>query len=115
MDQLNYVINLNQASENFQGQFQNPFLASNAPTLVVTPSNIPLYPGYQTSLNQENYNGNTKSKYNQLLAVIEEMSKDIRPIYAGSKSATERFKRGITQSRLLIRECLLETERSNKS
>merc|ERR1711971_735560 len=32
----------------------------------------------------------SQSKYQQLLSVIEEMSKDIRPTYAGSKSSAER-------------------------
>jgi Cyclin-dependent kinase 2-associated protein len=52
------------------------------------------------------------SKYAQLLAVIEEMGKDLRPTYAGSKTAAERLKRGIVHSRILVRECLMETERS---
>lgn len=52
------------------------------------------------------------SKYAQLLAVIEEMGRDIRPTYTGSRSSTERFKRGIVHARILVRECLMETERS---
>lgn len=35
------------------------------------------------------------STYSELLSVIEEMSREIRPTYAGSKSAMERLKRGI--------------------
>ncbi|KAG8229638.1 hypothetical protein J437_LFUL015589 [Ladona fulva] len=53
-----------------------------------------------------------QSKYAQLLSVIEEMGKDIRPTYAGSKSSAERLKRGIVHARILVRECLMETERS---
>ena len=53
-----------------------------------------------------------QSKYAQLLAVIEDMGKDIRPTYAGSKSSAERLKRGIVHARILVRECLMETERS---
>jgi len=53
-----------------------------------------------------------QSKYAQLLAVIEEMGRDIRPTYAGSKSSAEKLKRGIVQARILVRECLMETERS---
>ncbi|XP_075231499.1 cyclin-dependent kinase 2-associated protein 2-like [Lycorma delicatula] len=53
-----------------------------------------------------------QTKYAQLLSVIEEMGKDIRPTYAGSKSSTERLKRGIVHARILVRECLMETERS---
>merc|ERR1712158_7634 len=57
----------------------------------------------------------SQSKYQQLLSVIEEMSKDIRPTYAGSKSSAERLKRGIVYARILVRECLVETERSARS
>ena len=52
------------------------------------------------------------SKYAQLLSVIEEMGRDIRPTYSGSRSSAERLKRGIVQARILVRECLIETERS---
>lgn len=57
----------------------------------------------------------SQSKYQQLLSVIEEMSKDIRPTYAGSKSSAERLKRGIVYARILVRECLVETERSARA
>lgn len=43
--------------------------------------------------------------------VIEEMGKDIRPTYSGSRSSAERLKRTIVTARILVRECLLETER----
>nr|XP_039272506.1 cyclin-dependent kinase 2-associated protein 1-like [Styela clava] len=56
-----------------------------------------------------------QSKYADLLAVIEELGKDIKPTYAGSRSATERLKRGILHARALVRECLIETERSARS
>lgn len=55
------------------------------------------------------------SKYTQLLAVIEELGRDIRPTYAGSKSSAERLKRGIVHARILVRECLMETERNARS
>ncbi|XP_070619309.1 cyclin-dependent kinase 2-associated protein 1 isoform X2 [Erythrolamprus reginae] len=35
-----------------------------------------------------------QSKYAELLTIIEELGKEIRPTYAGSKSAMERLKRG---------------------
>ena len=53
------------------------------------------------------------SKYNQLLALLEEMNKDVRPSYAGSKSSSERLKRGIAHARILVREALLETSGRN--
>lgn len=54
----------------------------------------------------------SQSKYAQLLAVIEEMGREVRPTYAGSRSSAERLKRGIVNARILVRECLIETERS---
>lgn len=52
------------------------------------------------------------SKYAQLLNAIEEMGKEVRPTYAGSRSSAERLKRSIVSARILVRECLMETERS---
>lgn len=53
-----------------------------------------------------------QSKYAQLLGVIEEMGKEVRPTYAGSRSSAERLKRNIVSARILVRECLIETEKS---
>jgi len=57
----------------------------------------------------------SQSKYAQLLAVIEDMGKDIRPTYAGSKTSTERLKRGIMHARILVRECLMECDRAART
>uniref|UniRef100_A0A8C5L4I2 Cyclin-dependent kinase 2-associated protein n=1 Tax=Jaculus jaculus TaxID=51337 RepID=A0A8C5L4I2_JACJA len=46
-----------------------------------------------------------QSKYAELLAIIEELGKEIRPTFAGSKRAMEWHKRGI----LHVLECLAET------
>nr|XP_033335697.1 uncharacterized protein LOC117225943 [Megalopta genalis] len=54
-----------------------------------------------------------QSRYSQLLEVIEELGKDIKLSYAGSKTSAERLKAGITQAKILIKECLLETETSS--
>ncbi|KAK1338642.1 hypothetical protein QTO34_019296 [Cnephaeus nilssonii] len=51
----------------------------------------------------------------ELLAIFEELGKEIRPPYAGSKSAMERLKRGIIHARGLVRECLAEMERNARS
>ncbi|KAI4878953.1 hypothetical protein NFI96_014452 [Prochilodus magdalenae] len=56
-----------------------------------------------------------QNKYAELLAIIEELGKEIRPTYAGSKTAMERLKRGIIHARGLVRECLAETERNARS
>lgn len=57
---------------------------------------FPFYLGSGSS-NQQLYMRQSpvpQSKYADLLAVIEELGKDIKPTYAGSRSATERLKRG---------------------
>ena len=56
-----------------------------------------------------------QSKYAQLLTVIEDMGKDIRPTYAGSKTSAERLKRGIMHARILVRECLMECDRAART
>ncbi|XP_062556343.1 cyclin-dependent kinase 2-associated protein 2 [Armigeres subalbatus] len=80
----------------------SPTIPNQSAAAIVTPVN---------SLNHFPNNSNL-SKYAQLLMVIEEMGRDIRPSYSGSRSSAERLKRGIVHARILVRECLLETERS---
>ena len=55
------------------------------------------------------------SKYNQLLLVLDELNKDVRPAYAGSKASVERLRRGISHARLLVHESLIETERGSRN
>jgi len=69
----------------------------------------------QASTTANSLDPQSQSKYQHLLSVIEEMSKDIRPTYAGSKSSAERLKRGIVYARILVRECLLEAEKSART
>jgi len=79
----------------------NGVSAASTPQQVATPAN---------SLDPQ-----SQSKYQHLLSVIEEMSKDIRPTYAGSKSSAERLKRGIVYARILVRECQVEAERTART
>nr|XP_012152010.1 PREDICTED: uncharacterized protein LOC105664004 [Megachile rotundata] len=51
-----------------------------------------------------------QNKYSQLLTIIQDLGKDIKLSYAGSKISAERVKIGIVKARILIKECLLETE-----
>ncbi|VDO83955.1 unnamed protein product [Soboliphyme baturini] len=53
------------------------------------------------------------SKYDQLLAVIEEIGKDIRPTYAGNKNSAERLKHSIVHARILVRDCFHEVKNSS--
>uniref|UniRef100_A0A915CNP7 Cyclin-dependent kinase 2-associated protein n=1 Tax=Ditylenchus dipsaci TaxID=166011 RepID=A0A915CNP7_9BILA len=52
------------------------------------------------------------SKYSQLLALIDELGKDIRPTYTGNRNCSERLKRGIMHARVLAKECILEVEKN---
>lgn len=52
-------------------------------------------PKYSVHENTQPVKVSQGSTYSELLSVIEEMSREIRPTYAGSKSAMERLKRGI--------------------
>ena len=70
---------------------------------------------YQNQVQYSSSEQAHQSKYADLLAVIEELGKDIKPTYAGSRSASDRLKRGILHARALVRECLIETERSARS
>lgn len=55
------------------------------------------------------------TKYANLLQVIEEMGRDIKPSYANNKNAAERLKKNIHSARILVRECVAELERILKS
>lgn len=94
---------------------QQQFASGAAPTLVIPPTTIPLYPGYAQVPPGPGFVYSNKSKYSQLLTVIDEMGKDLRPTYSGSKTSCEKFKRGIAQARILLRECLAEHERAQSS
>ena len=82
-----------------------------SPSLVTIASAIPLYPGINSSDKSTTPGtGNLCSRYNQLLSVIKEMSRDLKPVYSGSKTSLDRFKRGIAQAKLLTRECSYEVD-----
>lgn len=78
-----------------------PFNTSNNKSSNQDSPSLPLPPQAQT-------------KYAQLLSIIEEMGKEVRPSYSGSRSSAERLKRGIIHARILVRECLNETERNGR-
>ncbi|KAM5140465.1 cyclin-dependent kinase 2-associated protein 2 [Mantella aurantiaca] len=86
--------------------------SSSAPGTPVTPGNPSTdLSGVKPAVSQAVSQGT----YSDLLSVIEEMGREIRPTYAGSKSAMERLKRGIIHARALVRECLAETERNART
>ncbi|XP_065079136.1 uncharacterized protein LOC135702074 [Ochlerotatus camptorhynchus] len=96
-----------------QQQLQAQHLSTAAAAAAAATAAVPTS-ALVTPVNNLNHfpNNSNLSKYAQLLMVIEEMGRDIRPTYSGSRSSAERLKRGIVHARILVRECLLETERS---
>ena len=107
-------------SKKTQPSVVNPALqVTSTQSLVSITSSIPFCPSVDqpydlgimpTSEQMLNY------RYSQLLEVIKEMSHDLKPVYAASsRTSSDRFKRGMTQAKLLVRECLLESERSRAS
>lgn len=100
----------------------NQFLQmTSVQSLVPVQSSIPFCPGIEHpyGLGVESLPSSEQMlnyRYSQLLEVIKEMSQDLKPVYASSsRTSSDRFKRGMTQAKLLIRECLLESERSMAS
>lgn len=72
---------------------------------------VPNYVSANSSLlNNAQLTGLT-ARYNVLLGIIEELKKDVRPTYAGSKTSAERLKRNINLARIEIRQCMQELER----
>lgn len=80
-------------------------------TVTAIPMKTSPIPQYQSNTNNAKQEP-SQSKYAQLLGVIEEMGKEVRPTYAGSRSSAERLRRNIISARILVRECLIETEKS---
>jgi hypothetical protein len=79
---------------------------------------VPIPPAVQQQLNQVQQHQQRvmqQTKYGQLLTVIEEMGKDIKPTYAGNKNSAERLRRAIASARILVRECQLECDRNSRS
>lgn len=68
-------------------------------------------PTKDTTTNSISSGGPTDSKYAQLLTVIEELNREVRPSYGGSRGAAERLKRGIVHAKILVRECIIECDK----
>ncbi|TKS84985.1 M-phase phosphoprotein 9 [Collichthys lucidus] len=104
---MSYKPNVHQhipgTSGNQVGNLQSPSAAANLATLQ---SYRPLLSDYgPPSLGFSQGSSGSQvpqNKYAELLAIIEELGKEIRPTYAGSKSAMERLKRGIIHARGLL-------------
>ena len=54
----------------------------------------------------------SSSSYGQLVSVLQEVGREVRPAYAGNRASTERLKRGMAHARSLVREAMMECERA---
>uniref|UniRef100_A0A1A9Z4P2 Uncharacterized protein n=1 Tax=Glossina pallidipes TaxID=7398 RepID=A0A1A9Z4P2_GLOPL len=99
--------NSNQNSSNQIGQhpLQLKYPQSSSPVIITTQTSANITTPMTSTANLPTVGAtgvnNGLSKYAQLLAVIEEMGRDIRPTYTGSRTSTERLKRGIVHARIL--------------
>ncbi|UXI23361.1 Isocitrate dehydrogenase [Sarcoptes scabiei] len=114
INQSQYMANLLQQND-ISNVIQNS-LASGVPTLDLPTifsylgGGVPLNDGPKNSKNILEY------KYGKLLEVVQEIGRDVRPLYTGSKPASDRLRRQINQARCLVRECLMELDkRAQKS
>lgn len=115
-------VNERVSSVNEQVSTVNEKTPSSAPTAAKSDSSTPnvvnvVYTGntQTASLPQYQIAQNVQSpgsKYNQLIALIEELGKEIRPTYTGNRNSTEKLKRAIAHGRILARECILEVEKN---
>lgn len=55
-----------------------------------------------------------QTHYEELLRVIAEVGKDVKPAYTNSKISADRLKRNIALARSALRDCLLDIERLNQ-
>ncbi|OXU24040.1 hypothetical protein TSAR_014257 [Trichomalopsis sarcophagae] len=85
-----------------------------AEPLLTIPKPKPQFLQQQPQLQTKISNGTGKSKYTELLQVIGEVGQHIRPSYAGHRGSAEKIRQGIIKARALVRECLIETERSSR-
>ena len=53
----------------------------------------------------------SSSSYGQLVSMLQELGREVRPAYAGNRASSERLKRGIAHARSLVREAMMECER----
>ena len=58
------------------------------------------------------YSESSSSSYGQMVSVLQELGREVRPAYAGNRASTERLKRGMAHARSLVREAMMECERA---
>lgn len=102
-----------------------PVTALNARNIHSPSTSMSTSPQYQPlsdcgppSLGYTQGTGNSQvlhSEYAELLAILEELGKEIKPTYVGSKGIMETLKRGIIHAQSLVREGLAEMERNARS
>lgn len=99
-------------TENFHefSELKKSIIFKNINSIVNAPSNAQFQSNFCTENSIVAHSSCKQNKYSQLLTVIQELGKDIKLTYAGSKISAERMKIGIVKARILIKECLLETE-----
>ena len=72
---------------------------------------IIMHPHPQPITQQLSPNEALFKSYDALIQELSEIGRDIKPCYQGNRASVERLKRGITQSKARVRECLNYADR----
>lgn len=75
---------------------------------------VPNYVAANSNIINNAQSTGLQARYGVLLGIVEELKKDVKPTYAGSKISAERLKRNINMARLEIRNCLQELDRCDQ-
>lgn len=70
----------------------------------------PSFVGFNTTPYNTQASG-LQARFELLLNIIEDLKRDVRPTYAGSKTSAERLKRNINFARIEIRNCMQELDK----
>jgi hypothetical protein len=55
-----------------------------------------------------------EEKYEDLLSIVGDMSREVKPAYTGNKASVERLKKSILMGRGIVKELLNEVEKYNR-
>ena len=55
-----------------------------------------------------------EDRYEELLSLVGDMGREVKPAYTGNKNSAERLKKSILAARGIVKELMVETEKFNR-
>ncbi|EFB30066.1 hypothetical protein PANDA_018389, partial [Ailuropoda melanoleuca] len=110
----NVAVHMPSPSLNIAGNVHQPYtsLVTSSQYCYLLSDYRPHSPGYTQGTRNSCV---PQSKYAELLAIMEELGKEIRSTYVQSTRAMKRLKQGIIHTKRLVPESLVETEQNARS